>query len=99
MPMAGPDMRTNRHLLPYRSDHAFFGKEALEEKYQITYTAADGSEKKSFFYLTFFDYQEPSSRQDLKLSNRRNRLLLSYSFYALCQFIRWRKRVIFHLYI
>jgi len=44
---------------PYRSDHAFFGKEALEEKYQITYTAADGSEKKSFFYLTFFDYKEP----------------------------------------
>jgi tetratricopeptide (TPR) repeat protein len=44
---------------PYKSDHAFFGKEAMEEKYQITYTAADGSTKTAFVYLTFYDYEEP----------------------------------------
>jgi len=44
---------------PYKSDHAFFGKEAMEEKYQITYTAADGSIKTAFIYLTFYDYEEP----------------------------------------
>lgn len=44
---------------PYESTHAFFGKEAMEEKYQITYTAADGTEKKAFFYISFYDYEEP----------------------------------------
>jgi tetratricopeptide (TPR) repeat protein len=44
---------------PYRSDHALFGKDALEEKYEITYTADSGIERKAFVYLTFFDYEEP----------------------------------------
>ena len=43
----------------YKSDHALFGKEALEEKYQITYMADNGTEKKAFVYLSFFDYEEP----------------------------------------
>jgi tetratricopeptide (TPR) repeat protein len=43
----------------YRSEHALFGNEAPEEKYQVTYFAADGSLKKGFIYLTFYDYEEP----------------------------------------
>lgn len=44
---------------PYKSDHPFFGNDALEEKYQVTYTTADGSPKKALVYLTFYDYKEP----------------------------------------
>lgn len=44
---------------PYKSDHAFFGKEALQEKYQVTYTAVDGSPKTNFIYFSFFDFAEP----------------------------------------
>ena len=43
----------------YKSDHALFGKEALEEKYEITYTADNGTAKKAFVYLSFYDYEEP----------------------------------------
>ena len=51
---------------PYRSEHPFFGNDALEEKYKVRYTAADGSLKKAFIYLTFFDYEEPLIPTGLK---------------------------------
>jgi tetratricopeptide (TPR) repeat protein len=44
---------------PYESRHALFGKEAMEDKYQITYTSADGREKKTFVYMSIYDYEEP----------------------------------------
>jgi tetratricopeptide (TPR) repeat protein len=44
---------------PYKSDHALIGKEAPEEKYEVTYTIADGTSRKTFIYLSFYDYEEP----------------------------------------
>ena len=44
---------------PYESKHALYGKQALEDKYDLTYTGADGRELKTFVYITFYDYEEP----------------------------------------
>lgn len=44
---------------PYETPHALFGKTALLDKYQITYTIAGGAEKKAVVYITFYDYEEP----------------------------------------
>jgi tetratricopeptide (TPR) repeat protein len=44
---------------PYETPHALFGKTALLDKYQITYTVAGGAEKKAIIYITFYDYEEP----------------------------------------
>lgn len=43
---------------PYETPHALFGKTALLDKYEITYTA-NGAPKKAIVYITFYDYEEP----------------------------------------
>jgi len=43
----------------YKSAHAFFGDKALLDEYQITYTVANGTEKKATVYISMYDYEEP----------------------------------------